>query len=152
MMYQITNNLYQGPRDVVMNAPPDGNAQDFPFTAVVSLIHPVEQRTPLREGIHHVFLPIDDGKFPGVKWLRTAVSLLMALLANEEKVYVHCRAGISRSSMLVAAYLIKANHWKVDQALEYIAKKNPSIDPNPHFIKGLRQWYNSTFDEKMYNV
>jgi protein-tyrosine phosphatase len=58
----------------------------------------------------------------------------------DKKIYVHCLAGVSRSTMVMAAFLMKKNKCSADSALNFIAKVNPSIDPNPHFLKGLSEW------------
>ncbi len=53
---------------------------------------------------------------------------------------VHCRAGISRSSSVVAAYLMKTNKWTANEALAYIQSKRTVINPNPGFLKQLKKY------------
>lgn len=53
------------------------------------------------------------------------------------RVFVHCEQGISRSPTVVAAYLMKAERLHTVEALAYIRKRRPIIDPNAGFIKQL---------------
>jgi dual specificity MAP kinase phosphatase len=90
-----------------------------------------------------VYLPIEDGPFPGVDWLKNAIELLGVLRKQKHVIYIHCRGGVSRSAMLTAALLMHEQSWDVDKALNFIAERNSNIDPNPRFILGLREWQKS---------
>jgi protein tyrosine phosphatase len=59
-------------------------------------------------------------------------------------VYVHCFAGISRSSTLVAAYLILRYEMTPNAAIEAIRAKRPQVDPNPGFRGQLVWWHDYT--------
>ena len=56
------------------------------------------------------------------------------------KVLVHCHAGISRSSTICLAYIIKYKKMSFDKALELVKKKRDKINPNPGFIIQLREY------------
>lgn len=69
-----------------------------------------------------------------------AVAIVESLM-EKHTVYIHCRAGISRSSMLAAAVVMKKNGWRDHhKTLNFLAEKNPSIDPAPNFIKILKEF------------
>ena len=53
-------------------------------------------------------------------------------------VLVHCAAGISRSSTIVIAYLMKKNRWSVDDAFNFVKTKRKIISPNAGFMNQLR--------------
>ena len=57
------------------------------------------------------------------------------------EVYVHCMAGISRSSTIVAAYLIKYHRMTVEEALNTNKETRSCINPNAGFRRQLQQWY-----------
>lgn len=131
--YLIENGLYQG-----------GMPDEFmprEITAVLSLMHSNDVRHLLHPHVEmYAWLPILDGPFPGLPWLEAAVKMIEAMREAGQVVYIHCRAGISRSTMVTAAYLMKKNGWDRDTALEWIATANRHVDPNPHFLKGLREY------------
>jgi len=56
-----------------------------------------------------------------------------------EKVYVHCAAGVSRSSSMVIGYLMYTKGWKYLEAYEYVKKRRSIICPNPGFSSQLKK-------------
>lgn len=88
----------------------------------------------------YVHLPIFDGPYLGMDWLKMAVAVVESMM-EKHPVYIHCRAGISRSSMLTAAVVMKKMGWRDHhKTLNFIAGKNPSIDPAPNFVKMLKEF------------
>ena len=55
-------------------------------------------------------------------------------------VYVHCFAGVSRSGMVVVAYLMFKNKWTRDEALAFVRTKRDIVRPNPAFMEQLSAW------------
>jgi len=49
-------------------------------------------------------------------------------------VYVHCKAGRTRSATLVACYLITKNNWTPEEAVDYMRTKRP------HILLHTAQW------------
>lgn len=134
-IHKVADNLYQGP---LISKTTDE------VEAVFNLMLPLEcRKNPKPDDFNpdvYVHLPIEDGVCPGIEWLKTAVNLVMTVMETK-KVYIHCRAGISRSATLTAAVLMKMNGWNRDKALNFLAEKNPSIDPAPAYLKLLDQFY-----------
>lgn len=56
----------------------------------------------------------------------------------DNKVFVHCVCGVSRSATLVASWLIKYRGYKADDAVEYLKSKREVVDPNSGFLEQLR--------------
>lgn len=54
--------------------------------------------------------------------------------------FVHCMYGISRSSTIVAAYLIKYKKFTVLGAIEYISSLRPQIAPKMNFRMLLKEY------------
>lgn len=59
---------------------------------------------------------------------------------KNQKVLVHCVQGISRSSTLVSAYLMRHKGWGAEQALEHLQRVRPIICPNDGFRLQLKQF------------
>ena len=56
------------------------------------------------------------------------------------KVLVHCKCGVSRSTTLIAAYLIKKKNYSADGAIEAIKKSRNCIQANDGFIQQLKNY------------
>jgi predicted protein tyrosine phosphatase len=57
------------------------------------------------------------------------------------RVYVHCMAGISRSSTLICAYLIKYLNYTDEEAIELLKKSRDCTNPNEGFRKQLQAYH-----------
>lgn len=49
-------------------------------------------------------------------------------------VYVHCKAGRTRSATLVGCYLMRKNNWTPEQAVQHMR------DRRPHILLHTKQW------------
>ncbi|CAN0005701.1 unnamed protein product, partial [Phaeothamnion confervicola] len=55
-------------------------------------------------------------------------------------VLVHCRQGVSRSAAIVVAYLMKARGLSLDDALAYLRRRRPVVNPHEAFLRQLRDF------------
>jgi hypothetical protein len=93
----------------------------------------------------HVWESIRDGApTPTLDWLRRQVDLIDRHRRAGRVVYVHCRNGVSRSGMVVTAYLMTKHNWPRDRALEFIRARRPIVRPNPAFMNLLNEWERAT--------
>jgi len=53
---------------------------------------------------------------------------------------VHCRAGISRSSTLIMAYLMEKNSWSLNEAFTFTKSKRSCVAPNFGFLGQLQKF------------
>jgi protein-tyrosine phosphatase len=89
----------------------------------------------------HLWQPIPDtAPAPNLDWLRRMVEFVQNERQAGRTVYVHCKAGVSRSGMVVIAYVMQKYHWTRDQALAYARSKRPGTRPNPAFMERLLEW------------
>ncbi|XP_048163083.1 phosphatidylglycerophosphatase and protein-tyrosine phosphatase 1 isoform X2 [Corvus hawaiiensis] len=70
---------------------------------------------------------VDLTGVPTLENLHKGVEFILRHRACGNSVYVHCKAGRSRSATMVAAYLIQLHQWSPRQAIEAIAKIRPHI-------------------------
>ncbi|EEB98758.1 hypothetical protein MPER_01682, partial [Moniliophthora perniciosa FA553] len=61
-------------------------------------------------------------------------------LGAGESVLIHCQQGISRSTAILIAYLIRYQNQSYDSALAMIKKKRACAKPNEGFEGALRNW------------
>ena len=61
-------------------------------------------------------------------------------VVNPPSMLVHCFAGVSRSTTLVAAYLIRTRGLSTDDAISCIRSLRPQVNPNSGFVAQLRVW------------
>ncbi|XP_043561437.1 phosphatidylglycerophosphatase and protein-tyrosine phosphatase 1 isoform X2 [Chiloscyllium plagiosum] len=82
---------------------------------------------------------------PKLEDLRKGVDFLTKHRKNGTSVYVHCKAGRSRSATMVAAYLINLHHWTPKKACDYIASIRPHIIIRSGQFKILKSYYEDLF-------
>lgn len=58
-------------------------------------------------------------------------------IANGGTVFIHCHAGISRSSSMAIYYAMKSQGWSFRRSANYVKTLHPKTDPNPGFIQQL---------------
>lgn len=88
---------------------------------------------------YYLWLPTKDHKAPTFKQLKVGVAFLKELKKQKIKSYIHCERGHGRAPILVAAYLISEG-MKVEEAINFIKKKRPTIHPNKTQISILKRF------------
>jgi predicted protein tyrosine phosphatase len=94
-----------------------------------------------RQGIKHLYICIDDVARADIA---QHFDECIAFIDSADKVLVHCSAGVSRSSTIVAAYLMKQKKMGLSDAITLLRSKRPRVNPNPGFMKQL-----SAFSQKL---
>lgn len=77
---------------------------------------------------------------PSQDKLRAGVNFILGT-HQDASVYVHCKAGRTRSATLVCCYLMKKNNWTPEQAYELLATKRPQLALHKPQWTALRQFY-----------
>ncbi|KAI1302687.1 hypothetical protein EDD11_005583 [Mortierella claussenii] len=67
--------------------------------------------------------------------LLQAVDVIAA--SNDAPIYVHCKAGKSRSVTAIIAYLITQLHWSLNKAYNHVLTQRPCMCPNIGFVTEL---------------
>ncbi|KAG2196874.1 hypothetical protein INT46_006053, partial [Mucor plumbeus] len=66
-----------------------------------------------------------------------AVQSIEEAKKNHEPIYVHCKAGKSRSITAILAYLVTSERWTLKRAYRHVIKARPNMSPNIGFISEL---------------
>lgn len=71
-----------------------------------------------------------DGAKIDAKVIHRAVQLIHDGLLSGKRVLIHCAGGVSRSPMVVAAYLVKSGHFPTfDKAMAHVWECRNKVDP-----------------------
>lgn len=85
-----------------------------------------------------LYLPLDDDAKANIsKYFDISANFLRYHQHHGIPVFVHCMAGMSRSSTLVANYLMKKYNINALTALDMLKKRRPIVRPNSGFIRQL---------------
>ena len=69
-------------------------------------------------GIAATLFPLNEFNPPTKQQLQITLSLLDISQTGGLPVYVHCRAGVDRTGMVIANYRMKVQGWSKDQAVK----------------------------------
>jgi hypothetical protein len=99
-----------------------------------------EQDDAYRCTVHRWEAIPDTAPAPELGWLRKQVEFIEGERKAGHIVYVHCRNGVSRSGMVVIAYLMFEHGWTRDEALAFARSRRPIVRPNLAFMERLSEW------------
>ncbi|KAG9308411.1 phosphotyrosine protein [Chiua virens] len=99
----------------------------------------------LHPSLHRAQYPLDDLPFSelAAHLPHTTAFLRAALSDPNARVLVHCMEGVSRSTSVVAAYLIAEFGWSPAQAIQYIKSRRRAAEPNFGFVQQLQEYAES---------
>ena len=73
--------------------------------------------------------------------IERAVQVVRPWLADGERVYVHCRAGMQRSATVAAAIVALEEDCSPAEALRRVSERNPRANPLEHQRQDLVRWW-----------
>nr|CAG4648968.1 EOG090X0GSS [Polyphemus pediculus] len=117
--------------------------------AVVSLNEDYELRYLTNQPIEWKELGVENIRFqvvdmfeaPSQEMLIEGVEFINKNIAKGGNVYVHCKAGRSRSATLVGCYLMKKHNWTPDEAVSHLKSKRPHVLLHPMKMAALKEFY-----------
>ncbi len=83
---------------------------------------------------------IDYGHLPAEE-LEQAVEVVLGWLRDEQRCYVHCRAGWQRSAAVAAGAIALGEGIDIEAALDLVRQRKPSANPLPHQRADLLSWW-----------
>ncbi len=105
--------------------------------AIVSLTEePLDPVRLEKSGFQSLHLPIRDFTAPSMEQMETFVDFVDQQLADGNPVLVHCGAGIGRTGVMLAAYLV-AQGMEPDKAIRAVRGSRPGSIETPEQEKSL---------------
>jgi predicted protein tyrosine phosphatase len=99
------------------------------------------QYSKVKDGFTTLNIPVRDVEWEQLdKYFDTAVDFIKECESEGGKVFVHCMCGVSRSSTLVAAYLIREKGMTAKDAIEHLHAYRNKVDPNKGFRLQLERY------------
>lgn len=95
-------------------------------------------------GIDFLRLPVDDYVgTPTPDQILTGLQFIDRVIKkdNDASVYIHCKAGRSRSAFIAAAYLVAKQQKKVDEAIDFLKVKRPQVWIGQKQTKSLEDYF-----------
>merc|ERR1712026_122868 len=90
-------------------------------------------------GVKYEFVQANDNSEQDLKSKFEYICNFLKSRENE-RVLVHCQAGISRSATACLAYLMKEKNWSLDTSFCELKKRREIVSPNFAFLGQLKCW------------
>lgn len=101
------------------------------------------------EQIQYCHLPADDTQKQNLlEYFDRAYSFIHNAIENNEKVLVHCVAGISRSPAIVIGFLMRYAKMNMNEAYDFVKRKRSIVSPNLNFMGQLLEYERKLRQEK----
>jgi len=92
--------------------------------------------------LDYAWRPIDDnpGNVPSILWLHETAGLIESWRKQGRTVLVHCTLGVSRSTLVVAAYLMRRYEWDFNEAIAFVRVGRSFVNPHFGFLDLLSEY------------
>ncbi len=107
---------------------------------------------PFPEKVYRIKKDSLDRRVPVEKWFERPFKLINEALLSSKACFVHCSKGVSRSPMVVAAYLMLHFSLTKKEALNLIEKNRPFINLNPLWDSLLDEFERAMQEQKHFDL
>ena len=136
--FEILPHLYLGCRKVASNL---HHLKENSITRILNVTSSVPNQFEHLGGFKYEQIAVEDSHDVNMlKHLPEAFKFIEDAKKCEERVLVHCHAGMSRSVTVILAYLMKYCHHTLDSAYEFVKQRKPNISPNFSFMGQLLEY------------
>ncbi|KAL3943959.1 MAG: hypothetical protein SGBAC_001953 [Bacillariaceae sp.] len=125
-----SNKIYLGPQSVASKEALDA----LQATNVVAIVNCTARGPRFHSGVfQYCQVSVHDNSAADIlRYLEGAALFLHAML-RKGSILVHCEYGVSRSSTVVIAYLMRYHGMTRDEAYVLVKKRRPKVNPNQGF-------------------
>ncbi|CAF3012624.1 unnamed protein product, partial [Rotaria sp. Silwood2] len=85
------------------------------------------RKTYAKYNIKQLRLPTIDCTLPSLQSIEKAIKFMNEAYINNEKIFVHCKAGMGRSATIVLCHLVANEKMSTDDAFKLIKEKRPEV-------------------------
>ncbi|MEE6475124.1 hypothetical protein FKM82_010634 [Ascaphus truei] len=97
-------------------------------------------------GLAYIWIPTPDMSTEGrIRMLPQAVYLLFGLLENGHTVYVHCNAGVGRSTAAVCGFLMYVIGWSLRKVQYFLASRRAAVYIDEEAMIGAEEDFHQKF-------
>ena len=101
------------------------------------------------EQFQYCHLPADDTQKQSLlDYFDRAYSFIHQAIEKNEKVLVHCVAGISRSPAIVIGFLMRYAKMSMNDAYDFVKRKRAIVSPNLNFMGQLLEYEKKLKEDK----
>eukprot|EP00026_Physarum_polycephalum_P007383 Phypoly_transcript_07442.p1 GENE.Phypoly_transcript_07442~~Phypoly_transcript_07442.p1 ORF type:complete len:402 (+),score=79.49 Phypoly_transcript_07442:219-1424(+) len=125
--------LYLGSHD---HAKSKQQLKDLGISYIVNMAGELENEFP--DDFKYLSVKLDDTSGDNIaEHFEKTLKFIEDAQAASAKVLVHCAMGISRSSSIVIAYLMRVKGWSYEESHQFVKSMRSCIKPNPGFMTQL---------------
>jgi protein-tyrosine phosphatase len=124
---KITDRIYLG------NIAGANNNNFLTETNIGYIVNLSNQWYPKKSNIKYLDIPIPDSPNTNIKfYFPEIINFFNTALKTDKNIYIHCRAGVSRSTTGLLAFLMSKG-LNMKDAVNYVYSKRTIIKPNDGF-------------------
>jgi len=117
--------------------------EDFEFSSLGLISEPVTPDDWKTLKVPHLHLRAVDFQPLTLETLRKGVKWIELQIKMKRRVYIHCKAGRSRSAAMVIAYLAKKEGKSAEEVLAQIKAIRLQVSVGPEKMKSVKQFLNA---------
>ena len=128
---QITKTIYLGN---MMGALNKSKLKNLGIKKILTVMNAFGNHYDSYEFIQKKIEVDDDFRTNIIQYFREC----LLFIDGDDKVLVHCAAGMSRSPTIVIAYIMWKKKMYLNDAIKFVREKRPLISPNANFMNQLK--------------
>ncbi|KAH9478381.1 Dual specificity protein phosphatase MPK-4 [Psilocybe cubensis] len=122
------------------------DVEELKSHSIFSILSAMRGRVTIHETFIRHQIKLDDTEDEDIlTHFLPSINFIQEELDKGRGVLVHCQAGISRSSTIVAAYLMYSQKIDPNAALALIKQKRPNVEPNQGFLYQLELFHTARY-------
>ena len=144
----LENELYQGRGDQATN---ENIVNLLKITHIVNIT--MEHKNAFPGKVKYLKLVLEDVSDTNLfdHFYKTS-DFIHAAISKGGRVLVHCNQGVSRSSTITLAYLMRFKKWNLEYAFNMLKARRSCTCPNPGFFRQLSDWEVKIFGKIETNI